>query len=127
MGRLAEKLLSDGVCPTFRRSLSPLRFLIFVCVVALPSWQSCGQSMVREQSRRTALSDLSPADRTQESFTRGAYRFFDNDDVTRTALHMPMQEEGASRELISPSEGSAVWCAMISRSSTTLDTTGRRT
>ncbi len=63
------------------------------------------QSMVRGQSSNS-LGCLSPADRTQESFTRGAYRFFDNDDVTRTALHMPMQE--ALRELISPSESASV-------------------
>ncbi|MBL9043156.1 MAG: hypothetical protein JNM83_16205 [Myxococcales bacterium] len=63
------------------------------------------QSMVRGQSSNS-LGCLSPADRTQESFTRGAYRFFDNDDVTRTALHMPMQQ--ALRELISPSEIASV-------------------
>ena len=59
------------------------------------------QSMVRGQSANS-LGCLGPADATQESFTRGAYRFFDNEDVTRTALHSPMQ--GALRELISPSE-----------------------
>jgi hypothetical protein len=63
------------------------------------------QSMVRGQSSNS-LGCLAPADRTQESFTRGAYRFFDNDDVTRTALHRPMQE--ALRELISPSESASV-------------------
>lgn len=63
------------------------------------------QSMVRGQSSNS-LGCLSPRGRTQESFTRGAYRFFDNDDVTRTALHMPMQE--SLRELISPSESASV-------------------
>ena len=59
------------------------------------------QSMVRGQSANS-LGCLSPANATRESFTRGAYRFFDNDDVTRTALHTPKQV--ALRELISPSE-----------------------
>ncbi|MBL8634390.1 MAG: hypothetical protein JNM40_14300 [Myxococcales bacterium] len=63
------------------------------------------QSMVRGQSANS-LGCLSPADATQESFTRGAYRFFDNGDVTRTALHTPMQI--ALRELISPSETAIV-------------------
>ncbi len=59
------------------------------------------QSMVRGHSANS-LGCLGPADATQESFTRGAYRFFDNEDMTRTALHTPMQV--ALRELISPSE-----------------------
>ena len=59
------------------------------------------QSMVRGQSANS-LGCLSPADATQESFTCGAYRFFDNEDLTRTALHTPMQT--ALRELTSPWE-----------------------
>ncbi|HAN92018.1 MAG TPA: hypothetical protein DCQ33_08065 [Nitrospira sp.] len=48
------------------------------------------QSLLRGQAAHsTGL--LSPADRTQESFTRGAYRFFDHPEVTLPALHRPMQ------------------------------------
>jgi len=48
------------------------------------------QSLLRGQAANsTGL--LSPADRTQESFTRGAYRFFDHPEVTLPALHCPMQ------------------------------------
>lgn len=63
------------------------------------------QSMVRGQSANS-LGCLGPADATQESFTRAAYRFFDNDVVTRTALHTPMQL--ALRELISSAESASV-------------------
>lgn len=39
------------------------------------------QSLLRGQSQNsTGL--LTPADRTQESFTRAAYRFFDHQDVS---------------------------------------------
>lgn len=46
------------------------------------------------------------ADRTQESFSRGAYRFSDNASVTRTALHSPMRR--ALSELIAPLETASV-------------------
>jgi len=48
------------------------------------------QSLLRGQSANS-IGLLSPADRTQESFTRAAYRFFDHDAVTLPALHAPMQ------------------------------------
>jgi Transposase DNA-binding len=57
------------------------------------------QSLLRGQSANsTGL--LSPADRTQESFTRAAYRFFDHDDVSLPALHAPVQT--AILQLVSP-------------------------
>ena len=43
------------------------------------------QSLLQGQTANS-LGMLSPADRTQESFTRGAYRFFDHEDVTLPAL-----------------------------------------
>ena len=42
------------------------------------------QSLLQGQTANS-LGMLSPADRTQESFTRGAYRFFDHQDVTLPA------------------------------------------
>ena len=42
----------------------------------------------------------------QEAFTRGAYRFFDHEGVTRTALHAPMQAR--LREQVSPSQTACV-------------------
>lgn len=47
------------------------------------------QSMVRGHSANS-LGCLAPAEDTQEAFTRGAYRFFDHEGVTRTALHAPL-------------------------------------
>lgn len=49
------------------------------------------QSLVRGHSA-TSSGLLSPADRTPESFTRGAYRFFDHDEVTLPALHAPVEQ-----------------------------------
>jgi hypothetical protein len=49
------------------------------------------QSLVRGHSA-TSLGLLAPADRTPESFTRGAYRFFDHDAVTLPALHAPIEQ-----------------------------------
>jgi hypothetical protein len=49
------------------------------------------QSLVRGHSA-TSHGLLAPADRTQESFTRGTYRFFDHDGVTLPALHAPVKE-----------------------------------
>ncbi len=49
------------------------------------------QSLVRGHSA-TSLGLLSPADRTPESFTRGAYRFFDHDGVTLPALQAPIEQ-----------------------------------
>lgn len=46
------------------------------------------QSLLQGQTANS-LGMLSPADRTQESFTRGAYRFFDHEDATLPALHSP--------------------------------------
>lgn len=57
------------------------------------------QSLLRGQSANS-LGLLSPADRTQESFTRGAYRFFDHEGVTLPALHSPMQ--AALQQLVCP-------------------------
>lgn len=48
------------------------------------------QSLVRGYLA-TSLGLLAPADRTPESFTRGAYRFFDHDGVTLPALHAPIE------------------------------------
>ena len=63
------------------------------------------QSMVRGHSP-SSLGCLAPADDTQEAFTRGAYRFFDHEGVTRTALHAPMQAR--LREQVSPSQTACV-------------------
>ena len=49
------------------------------------------QSLVRGHSA-TSLGLLAPADRTPESFTRGAYRFFDHDGVTLPALQAPIEQ-----------------------------------
>jgi hypothetical protein len=57
------------------------------------------QSLLRGQSANS-LGLLGPADRTQESFTRGAYRFFGHDEVTLPALHNPMQS--ALRQVVCP-------------------------
>ena len=57
------------------------------------------QSLLQGQTANS-LGMLSPADRTQESFTRGAYRFFDHADVTLPALHSPMQ--AALKQLVCP-------------------------
>lgn len=62
-------------------------------------------SMVRGLSPNS-IGGLGPADFTQESFTRGAYRFSDSEGVTRTALHAPMQS--ALRELVAPMETATV-------------------
>ena len=70
-----EKLLQDTPLPDKRlRNRASLLF----------------QSLLRGQSANS-LGLLSPAERTQESFTRGAYRFFDHEEVTLPALHSPMQ------------------------------------
>ena len=57
------------------------------------------QSLLQGQTANS-LGMLSPADRTQESFTRGAYRFFDHEQVTLPALHSPMQ--AALKQLVCP-------------------------
>ena len=57
------------------------------------------QSLLQGQTANS-LGMLSPADRTQESFTRGAYRFFDHEEVTLPALHSPMQ--AALKQLVCP-------------------------
>ncbi len=96
------KLLSDGACQLSKRSLSPLRFLISVCVVARPSWCSrwCAGNL-QTASATWVLPTL------RRSLLRVApIRFFDNDDVARTALHTPMQV--ALSGLISPSETATV-------------------
>lgn len=49
------------------------------------------QSLVRGHSA-TSCGLLAPADRTPESFTRGAYRFLDHDEVTLPALQAPVKE-----------------------------------
>lgn len=49
------------------------------------------QSLLRGHSA-TSLGLLAPADRTPESFTRGAYRFFDHEQVTLPALHAPIRQ-----------------------------------
>lgn len=63
------------------------------------------QSMVRGHSANS-LGCLAPAEDRQEAFTRGAYRFFDHDGVTRTALHAPMQAR--LREQVAPSQTACV-------------------
>ncbi len=57
------------------------------------------QSLLQGQTANS-LGMLSPTDRTQEAFTRGAYRFFDHEDVTLPALHSPMQ--AALEQLVCP-------------------------
>lgn len=57
------------------------------------------QSLVRGHSA-TSGGLLAPADRTPESFTRGAYRFFDHDEVTLPALQAPIEQ--ALSQLVSP-------------------------
>jgi hypothetical protein len=47
------------------------------------------QSLVRGHSA-TSQGLLAPVDRTPESFTRGAYRFFDHEEVTLPALQTPI-------------------------------------
>ena len=49
------------------------------------------QSLVRGHSA-TSSGLLAPANRTPESFTRGAYRFFDHEQVTLAALQAPVQQ-----------------------------------
>ena len=50
------------------------------------------QSMVRGHSP-SSLGCLALADDTQEALTRGAYRFFDHEGVTKTGLQAPMQAQ----------------------------------
>lgn len=59
------------------------------------------QALLRGQSANS-LGLLGPADRTQESFTRAAYRFFDHDEVTLPALHKPVQT--ALTQLVGPGQ-----------------------
>lgn len=47
------------------------------------------QSLARGHSA-TSQGLLAPVDRTPESFTRGAYRFFDHEEVTLLALQTPI-------------------------------------
>lgn len=49
------------------------------------------QSLVRGHSA-TSQGLLAPVDRTPESFTRGAYRFFDHDQVQLPALQRPIEQ-----------------------------------
>ncbi len=63
------------------------------------------QSMVRGHSANS-LGCLAPAEDTQEAFTRGAYRFFDHEGVTRMALHAPLQAR--LREQVAPSQTACV-------------------
>lgn len=85
-----EKLLQDAPLPDKR--LRDRAALLF-------------QSLLGGQSANsTGL--LSPADRTQESFTRAAYRFFDHDAVSLPALHAPMQQ--ALPQLVPPRQRALV-------------------
>lgn len=59
------------------------------------------QSLLRGHSS-TSLGMLAPADCTPESFTRGSYRFLDNDSVQLPALQSPLSQ--ALAQLVPPSQ-----------------------